>query len=86
MKSLPVSIPQPFATFVQLTAGVLSGQREGTPDGSPYEPRRSLADRFEAWLWHLRQRDLERALATSTDLADLERRLRDEADLFRRYY
>lgn len=48
--------------------------------------RPSLIARLEAWLWRRRQRDLERSLADAGDVAELERRLRREADVLLRYY
>lgn len=38
--------------------------------------RRTILERFELAIWRSRQRALERYLAESSDLADLERRLR----------
>ena len=40
------------------------------------EPHRSLLDRLEHSLWRARQRELERELASSVDVVDLEDRLR----------
>lgn len=45
-------------------------------ESRPSAPRRTLLDRFERAVWRSRQQALERYLAESTDLADLERRLR----------
>ncbi|HTI46261.1 MAG TPA: DUF3563 family protein [Casimicrobiaceae bacterium] len=40
-------------------------------------PRLGLLDRLDRWTWKQRQKDIEARLAQSTDLADLERRLRE---------
>jgi hypothetical protein len=46
-----------------------------------------LLARMERWAWDARQRDLERALTSATDLADVERRLRaHERGILQRYY
>ena len=39
-------------------------------------PKRGLLDRLEQWFWVQRQRDLEAYLAQSSDIHDLERRMR----------
>ena len=78
--------PDPFATLVQLTAGALR-----TLPARAYQPRaaepppRSLLDRLDAWIWHQRQRDIERALADCADIYEVERRLRGETQVFHRY-
>jgi hypothetical protein len=62
--------------FEILAAG-LAAAASGPFDGSARaEPRRSLLDRLEHRLWRARQRELERQLASSVDLVDLEDRLR----------
>lgn len=44
--------------------------------GSVKEPRRSLLQRLDRWFWERQQRDLERYLAQSADVHDLEARIR----------
>ena len=82
----------PFATLVSLTAAALSlapiAPRE--PDAEPRKavnPAGSMLQRLDRWLWRLRQRELERALASATDVVDVEARLRArERKLLQRYY
>ena len=92
--SRPSSLPDPFATLIQITAGGLADSR--FPASAPSEaafrtpdaarpPRLSLIERLDEWLWRLRQRDVERSLESAADIAEVERRLR-ERNLFHRYY
>jgi hypothetical protein len=82
----------PFATLVSLTAAALS--RPGTPrTNAPAAPDKSVVrggslwDRLDRWLWRERQRELERALTSAVDIAEIEARLRDrERKLLQRYY
>jgi len=47
------------------------------PEAAPVTaPKQSLLDRIEQWFWVQRQRDLEAYLAQSSDIHDLERRMR----------
>ena len=46
-------------------------------DAEPAAPRRGLVERLEHWFWTQRQKDLEAYLAQSTDIHDLEARIRD---------
>ena len=49
--------------------------------------KRGLMDRLERWFWTRRQRDLEAYLAQSTDVHDLEARIRKlERDPLHPYY
>jgi hypothetical protein len=80
--------PDPFATLVELTVGALRMPAEkpaapARPRSAP--PPRSLLDRLDAWLWHQRQKDIERSLADCQDVFEVERRLQGEQQLFRRY-
>lgn len=82
----------PFATLVSLTAAALSltpiAPREPSPASRKApKPAGSLLERLDRWLWRSRQRELERALASSTDIVDVEARLRArERRLLQRYY
>ena len=82
----------PFATLISLTAAALIEPvtpRAGAARTSdqPAAKAVSLWDRLDHWLWKLRQQDLERALTSAVDVADIEARLRDrERRLFHRYY
>jgi hypothetical protein len=50
-------------------------------------PKRGLMDRLERWFWTRRQRDLEAYLAQSSDVHDLEARIRRlERDPLHPYY
>jgi hypothetical protein len=86
MNSARLKLFDPFATLVELTAGALNSPRASAEARARRQaPARSLLDRLDAWLWQQRQRELERALADSTDVCEVERRLRGEASLFHRY-
>ena len=51
------------------------------------EPRRGWLDRLDAWFWRREQKAREAYLARSTDVFDLERRIRDlERRPISRYY
>ncbi len=78
----------PFATIVSLTAAALTGNVKSAPgDRTNVRSPLSLFGRIEQWLWRARQRELERALTTATDVADVEARLRArERQLLQRYY
>jgi hypothetical protein len=45
-------------------------------EGEPAAPKRTWLERLDAWAWRERQKDHEAYLAQSSDLADLEARLR----------
>jgi len=90
MKDLTRRTPiDPFATMVSLTAAALTGstaRQTQEPARNARSPR-SIFERIEHWLWSARQRELERALTTATDVADVESRLRArERQLLQRYY
>jgi hypothetical protein len=87
MNSARLKLSDPFATLVELTAGALNSRPRASAEArAPAQaPARSLLDRLDAWLWQQRQRELERALADSTDVYEVERRLRGEVSLFHRY-
>jgi hypothetical protein len=74
------------------TTGATAGPdhpRASRPTGRRYERAagRSLLDRLDQWVWSSHQRDLEHSLASASDLADLERRLKaSERTAFYRYY
>ncbi len=82
----------PFATLVSLTAAALTGPVTSPTDVRPATTQPaarggSLLERLDRWLWKERQRDLERALTSAVDVADVEARLRDrERKLLQRYY
>lgn len=60
--------------------------RRSTPK-SVREPRSSWLDRLDAWFWRREQKAREAWLARSTDVFDLERRIRDlERRPISRYY
>lgn len=79
----------PFATLVSLTAAALTGPI-APPAGAARTSETKAASlwvRLDRWLWKLRQQDLERALTSAVDVADVEARLRGrERRLFHRYY
>jgi len=87
MNSSRLPFSDPFATLVELTAGALNPRPRANaePRVPTRPPARSLLDRLDAWLWQQRQREVERALADSTDVYEVERRLRGETSLFHRY-
>lgn len=82
----------PFGTLISLTAAALTGPLARAQDlasaaGGQPARRPSLLDRLDRWLWKSRQRDLERALTSAADAAEVEARLRDrERGLLQRYY
>jgi hypothetical protein len=89
MKDLTRQSPiDPVATVVSLTAAALTGNPKPAPGQDPnVRSPLSLFGRLEQWLWKSRQRELERALTTATDVADVEARLRArERQLLLRYY
>lgn len=79
-------LTDPFATLINLTAAALTAPSLTAADaGTPARP--SLLDRLDRWLWTGRQKDLERALTTASDAAEVESRLRArERQLLQRYY
>lgn len=82
----------PFATLASLTAAAFSlipnAPRPPTAKPGPtLSTAGSLFQRLDRWLWRSRQRELERALASATDVVDVEARLRSrERSLLQRYY
>lgn len=74
------------ALFDLLAAGLAGGAAGRVSATGPVAPVRSLLDRIEHALWRSRQRELERYLASSVDLVDLEDRIRRlERRAFHRY-
>ncbi len=68
----------PVPALFDLLAAGLAGSAPGRMAGeAPGLPARSLLERIEHALWRSRQREVERYLASSVDLADLETRLKD---------
>ena len=93
MKDLTRRSPtDPFSTMVSLTAAALTlgSQRVGACPKDEERNVRSFGSifaRLERWLWNARQRELERALASATDVTEVEARLRaHERALLHRYY
>jgi Protein of unknown function (DUF3563) len=80
----------PFAHLASLVSEALRGPTPGSRGSAPEMPARSRSswlERLDHWLWDQRQRDTEAYLAQSSDLADLERRLRDiDRHIASRYY
>ena len=77
MKHSLASDPDPVpALFDLLTAGLLASPALSPSGAAVTEPRPSLLDRLEAAHWRWRQRQIERCLAGSADIADVERRLK----------
>ena len=77
MKPLPRSPFDPFSTMVSLTASALGGTAAARRPAKDENARStSFLARLERWLWKARQRELERALASATDVTDVEARLR----------
>ena len=88
MNNLTPLYTDPFFRLVSAAVGASTAQ---PPAGSGHArvpaPRLSLLDRLDRWLWTARQRDLEQALTSATDVADVEARLRArERGLLQRYY
>jgi len=63
----------PFAHLIFLVSQARRGPALETAAATP---RRSWLDRLDAWAWRQQQKDREAWLAQSSDLADLEARLR----------
>ena len=92
----------PVGHMSRLLAEALGGARERKPAArgakprgsarrsaprSVREPRSSWLDRLDAWFWRREQKAREAYLARSTDVFDLERRIRDlERRPIARYY
>lgn len=87
MKQSLTSYPGSVSAVFEILAAGLAGNALDRPRASGRSPsgtavvraatpRRSFFDRIEHALWRSRQREIERYLAASTDLVDLERRLR----------
>jgi len=51
--------------------------RAHPPARDPHSLRRGLLDRLDHWFWKLEQRALEEQLSASTDIYDLEVRIRE---------
>jgi Protein of unknown function (DUF3563) len=87
--SLTASPGRVPALFDLLAAGLSGGTLDRptpTRAARPAPERRSWLDRLEHALWSSRQRELERYLASSVDIVDLEDRLRRlERRSFHRY-
>lgn len=64
-----------WSAYYALLTDALSAQPAREPR-APAKPRRSLSERMDHWFTDQRVRERERYLAQSTDLADLERRMR----------
>ncbi|GMU72898.1 MAG: hypothetical protein HS109_15315 [Burkholderiales bacterium] len=62
--------------FDLLAAGLLANPAVPTSTSGATRPRGSFLDRLETAHWRWRQRQIERHLAHSADIADVERRLR----------
>ena len=80
--------PGPIPALFDLLAAGLAGNAAGrSPSSAPgASPRRSWLERIDHALWRSRQKETERYLAGSADLADLEARLRRmERRAFHRY-
>lgn len=73
LASHPGSVP---ALFDLLAAGLLASPALPSSGAVATKPRASLFDRLETAHWRWRQRQIERYLAASADIADVERRLR----------
>lgn len=65
------------ALFDLLAAGLAGGAPGRVAGAARKAPARPLLERIEHALWRARQRQVERYLASSVDLADLETRLKD---------
>ena len=87
MKNPTRSFPNnPLTALLSFHPGAFSSPPVDDAQGAKSLRGRLLA-RIERWAWNARQRDLERALTSATDLADVERRLRaHERGLLQRYY
>ncbi len=70
------TVHRPFNSLAHLIADAF---RPAQPAANSVTatPRRSLADRLDAWFWRQRQREMEAWLAESGDIFELERRVRD---------
>ena len=65
-------------TLTGLTYDALQAEEEecGKPGHAVREPRRSWLDRLDDWLWNQELKSREAFLAQSTDIVDLEQRMR----------
>jgi hypothetical protein len=66
-----------------------AGERSPSPPAKAASPhrRRGLLERLDHWFWEREQREVEAHLAKSTDIYDLEARIRDlERGVLYRYY
>jgi len=99
--TLPVHDPGGLGIFDLMAKGLVppafrptsddGGDRHDSPNSTKAEPapppRRRLLHRLERWFWARRQRDLEAYLAQSTDVHDLEARIRElERDPLHPYF
>ncbi len=76
MKHSLASSAGPVAALFDLLAAGLLPVSVAKPTGPAGTPRAGLLDRLETAHWRWRQRQVERYLAASIDVADGERRLR----------
>jgi hypothetical protein len=63
--------------FAPPLARTESSDGTNTAKAEPAVPRPGLLDRLDTWCWRMEQRALERHLAKSRDIYDLEVRMRD---------
>ena len=70
-----------FAHLCFLVAESLKNPAGGRPPAPEAVTPLHALERLDRWFWRQRQKDREAYLARSTDLADVERRLRDLGDL-----
>lgn len=88
LTSRPVN--NPFATLLATHPAAFTpppSARTLDRAATPRSPWGWLLARIERWAWNARQKELERALASATDLGDVEKRLRAyERGVLHRYY
>jgi hypothetical protein len=81
----PIETPDVFALMAKAMAMQplghdameLRARPSDPPAAESEEPRRGLLERLDDWLWKHEQREREAYLAASTDIYDLEARIRD---------
>jgi hypothetical protein len=76
------SSDQPYRTTALAHLCFLVAEALRPSAGAPAAPaavptRLHALDRLDRWFWRQRQKDREQYLARATDVADVERRLRD---------
>jgi hypothetical protein len=74
--TLPINQANFVGVLAALTHGILEDARTSPRKAPRAEPKRSLFDRLDTWLWRQEAKNREAFLAESTDIVDLEQRQR----------